>query len=136
MPLWKLLSETDGDFPLCMDKADKTFDSVLNSNIIRSRETYVIKNRTVKGVIEDYPTRVALQKIAYLRPEEVDIDDLKEYICSFFVDEEKYAALNVNSRTDFNRLVRVYDFLAFSEKAKTRRRSNNARVNTECSPSL
>lgn len=120
LPLHKLLSEAQEEYPEIEKKALRGFDATLNGTIRKNRKGRAIRIRTVNGIIRDYPTKKAIADIAHLLEHEIDLNELEAFLTECFRDEDFYKKSDPAVGSDFRRLVRIYDWLKYGKHRKER----------------
>lgn len=116
LPVWRLLQSASQEFPECVRKAPKSFDDVICSSIRRARNSRYIEHRSISGILQDCDLGKAMASIAYLRKEEIALNDLGAFLATHLEDATFYSSLNSNGRSNFNRLIRMYDVLKYGPK--------------------
>lgn len=117
LPLNRILAEAKEEYPEAKKKLRKTFDDNLSNTIRRTRTSLHVSDRSVKGILAARfnDRNKAILEIAYLHEHEINIKDLEEFIINCFNEKDFYKNLG-NKKSDFHRLVRIYDCLKFAQK--------------------
>ena len=99
------------------EKIVHNFRDALNSTILKSRETKKIPHRSVKGILNDneHDLRKAMDCIAHLQENEIDVGELEEFLTERFKTENYYKNISSNERSALNRLVRIYDWMKYGK---------------------
>lgn len=120
LPLNKYLSKATKEFPRCIDRVkDIKFNNIISKSIRDNRNTRKIKNRTVQNIWSEYPFDKAIVLIAYLNENEINIDDLENILKEIFNKSPKiFDNLQQNTKSDLRRIIRIYDYLKYNNRAK------------------
>ncbi|HHY26610.1 MAG TPA: hypothetical protein GX523_07655 [Desulfitobacterium dehalogenans] len=118
IPIYKYISKYNKEIPLPLqvEKHIKNdYDSLLNINLISQRENF--PHTTISGLLRNYDDLTCLSKIAVLKEEQIDIDDLynflKKMIQSYPGLLEKDGNFKRNHSTGLKRLIKLYDWLVY-----------------------
>lgn len=125
------LSLSNGKLPLNMllHEAKKSHDNIdnekivhnfrdaLNSTIIKSRERKKIPHRSVNGILSDneHDLRKAMDCIAHLQENEIDIGELEAFLAERFKTKDYYKSISGNEKSALNRLVRIFDWMKYGK---------------------
>lgn len=118
LPLNKYLSEAAKDFPECREIAIKQdFDGII-SKTIKNHRRYLGGYQSVRQIWKkekESPGR-ALRLIAYLKEEDIDVDELESVLREIFeADVNVLQNVNTNERSAIRRLIRIYDYLKWGK---------------------
>lgn len=114
LPLNMLLREATRSHPDCESRVKRSFDETLNSTIRKNRVKRKIPHRSVMGILADYPDKNrAMDNIAHLFEDEINCDDLEVFLKECFEKVDFYQNLPSGERSNFNRLVKIYDWLKY-----------------------
>src|SRR5699024_3811760 len=88
----------------------------LNRSLINRSKTFILDQRSVKEINEDYELAKSLEFICYLKEEEIYLVELQKFLQTTFNEnpdildrQEKQIA------TNFRRVVKIYDFLTYKK---------------------
>lgn len=130
VPAWKFLSQTSISTPDYI-WAPKSFKEVLPRHISKTKNNSNIINRSVKGIINDYPDDLYHQTyyLRYLKENEINIDDLKQYLENIMKEKNVFSELskkeglsekvnnkNVTTKTYLRAVIKIFDYLAYYKK--------------------
>ena len=74
-------------------------------------------SRSISGILSESPTlKRALVDMSYLDEAEFDLEQLEQFLSSKFSEEGFYGSMDTNMRSDFNRLVRIYDWMKYGKR--------------------
>ena len=118
LPLNMLLNEASKQYPECEAKAIRSFDAAMNRTIRKQRSKRVIPHRSVNGILEDFKgdRKKILANISYLYEKEIDCDELELYLKSCYEEADFYSTLGSNERSDFHRLIKIFDWMKYGKK--------------------
>lgn len=93
------------------------FRDALNSTIIKSRESKKIPHRSVNGILSDneHDLRKAMDCIAHLQENEIDIGELEAFLAERFKTKDYYKSISGNEKSALNRLVRIFDWMKYGK---------------------
>ena len=125
-PVHRLLKEAKNKYPAIEGKALGSFDAILNNEYISHRDKKVLglRNeegvlvrkapRSINGLIETIgkPDKL-FHEIPYLKEEEINVDELEKLLIRYTSNNEFYNNLTGNARSDFYRLIRMFDYLKY-----------------------
>lgn len=117
LPLNRILAEAKEEYPEAQKKLRKTFEDNISNTIRKNRNSLHVSNRSVNGILSEHFNNrdKAMREIAYLYEHEINIQDLEKFIMDCFKETGFYKNLG-KSKSDFHRLVRIYDCLKFAQK--------------------
>lgn len=118
LPFYKYLSNFNDSLPLEVEKNIRiNFDDLLNATIIKNRDRNSSRNYTIYQLEQHYSLSKCLQNLAYLKPERIDVDELKELLISVFKQHESsWETFTQGEKSDFKRAIRIYDLLKYGKK--------------------
>lgn len=119
LPVFRIVSEASKDYSSAVTV--KTFDDLLNMTIKKNRLTVKIPHRSVNGVLDDNRDNFnnALIKISYLYENEIDLNQLETFISERLSDSGFLSSLSSSCRSNFKRLIRIYDYMKFGRKVES-----------------
>lgn len=118
IPIYKYISQVDIELPEIVRESIKTsYDEFLNKTFENIRKRNDFSDKTIKDLRKEYGDMKCLQYIAALDPDNIDINELEEflkYILEKYPDLFKTAKLS--DKTNLRRLIRIYDWLLYYKK--------------------
>ena len=119
LPLNKYLSESDKKYHALEEIArENNFDGIISKSIRdnRHRGKYNSVNEIWKHHSDNWLH--ALDKIAYLKEENINVDDLERILIYIFKKENNILESNENSslKSNLRRAIRIYDYIKYSKK--------------------
>lgn len=118
LPVYRYLSEAEGDYPQILDTAPKSFDKIASRTCIKNRaQTVVYPNmKALWDDKKDNPKRV-YNLLCCLPEEKMDVELLEEILKDFFSSDPNALDTSENATaTDIRRLIRMYDYLKWAKK--------------------
>lgn len=80
---------------------------------------YNITGKQRKQLAEDISKEagfeVAYKRLIFLEPSEINLDQLKDYLCSILKTEKSPEAV-LRNNSELKRLIRIYDFVKYHRK--------------------
>lgn len=111
LPVFKLLSRTTRKHPDV--EIPESFDDLLTSSIKKYRDGKKLDERSVKGILKQYPDeKRRVFYLPYLREDEIDVDDLEAYLKKLLNDHPE-AITSWDKKSYVKRLIRIYDWLKY-----------------------
>jgi len=118
LPIYKYLSLAKKEYPNI--KRVNCFDDLLSKTIKRNRYRHMDCNRNVHEIIETYSPEFSkvMDLIAYLNEEDIDLQELEGFLLDFMKQQPDIFKTPENSplKTNFRRLIRIYDWLKYGRK--------------------
>lgn len=118
LPLNKLLHESEKQNSKNYNNKVTKFDDALTETIFRNRdrERNKIRVKSVDWILDNYKTdlKKAMQMIAYLYEDEINIDSLEKFLIERFSEKDFYKSLD-NKKSYIHRLVFIYDYLKYGK---------------------
>lgn len=121
LPMYKYLIDFAGELPeRVLSSIKNEFDALLSNTTRKNRENSADRDLTVIQLEEKYPVEKCLQIIPLLRAENIIIDDLEKFLKRVFAENPQALEPlgNAAFRSDLKRVIRIYDWLKFYNKAK------------------
>lgn len=118
IPIYKYISASNCRIPEKVEKEAKdSFDKLLSRTLISKRKKIDLENKTIHDIIEEFGDEKALEYIAMMNPEKINIKELNKFL-KYFYEKEKdiFKSGNSTIKTDFRRLIKIYDWLKYSNK--------------------
>lgn len=123
LPVFKYLNKANRKYPDIEEHYNLPFDELfLTKSIIKSRDykRAQLPEKTVSYIIKlDVDDGRKLFYLCVLYPSELDIDDLHEYLVYLLKSDKDIfisSTGNVNLKTNFRRMIRIYDWLKNGNK--------------------
>lgn len=123
LPVFKYLNKANRKYPDIEEHYNFPFDELfLTKSIIKSRDykRAQLPEKTVSYIIKlDVDDGKKLFYLCVLYPSELDIDDLHEYLVYLLKSDKDIfisSTGNVNLKTNFRRMIRIYDWLKNGNK--------------------
>ena len=115
LPLCKYLHRCNNEYPEIVDKyLIKNFDNLLSNTIIKSRDARGITSRSVKNIIESYDEKKAMDLIAHLRFDEINLNDLEIFLNHYLSkNPDAFSSDDSALKTNLRRLIRIYDWIKY-----------------------
>lgn len=118
LPIYKYLSLAKNEYPNI--KRINCFDDLLSNTIKKNRYRHMDCNRNVHEIIETYSPNFSkvMDLIAYLNEEDIDLQELEGFLLDFMKQQPDIFKTPENSplKTNFRRLIRIYDWLKYGRK--------------------
>lgn len=118
LPLNKYLAQSGKAFPRCEeDAAANDFESIISNSIRKNRFKVNIPQRSVKGIAgnQQISFEKATRFIAHLEQNEINVDDLENYLKEIFIKDKTILETATSSvKTNLRRLIRIYDCIKFA----------------------
>jgi hypothetical protein len=111
MPVHKYIANCTGAVP----------GKVASSTIKKNRERCQYRNYTINELRKNCPEEKCLQNIPYLKQENIKIDELDDFLK--YVLKKNPNILSealAYKKSDIKRVIRIYDWLKYYDKAKTK----------------
>lgn len=121
LPMFKYLKDYDGVIPrVITESMIHTFDDLLSATIIKNRDHHSCRNKNLDYIQKEYSIEKCLQITPHMKPENIDVQKLKEMIEKLIKDNPNVLSdkENQNLRSDLKRVIRIYDFLKYGNQAK------------------
>jgi len=114
LPKYKYLANAKKEPPSNL-KTQESYDDFISKTAKNDRDKKtMIVERSVNG-IRKYNQNAPAYYMQFLREEEMNIDDLEEYLKEVFVKDPDVLSSKKDIRTDIRRLIRIYDFLKYKK---------------------
>ncbi len=117
LPMYKYLSAYSGELfdPRISREIERKrdLDDFLNNSLRRAKCNYHldVEDLTVQMVVQKEGPKDAYKKLVLLEEDEVDLDDLLDYLRSLISVDRKI----INGNSELKRLIRIYDFLKYKK---------------------
>ena len=110
LPVCKFLSLAKEDHKGIVQP--QTYEDLLNNTIKKNRDSKLIGDRSVKGVLKQFEGSFEkqLRYLAYLRETEIDIGELQDFLKLHI---NNFSGMGSGIKSDFRRLIRVFDWLKY-----------------------
>lgn len=122
IPIYKYLSGCNCNIPQKVSKEIKhDFDTLLSRTIKdkRSKMTEFTK-MNIDDIISNYGEEKALEYIAMLPKENIDIEKLREFLIAFYnKNNDIFKNGTTNIKTNFRRLIKIFDWLKYYNKKES-----------------
>lgn len=116
LPIYKHLSRATKRYPNIA--IAKCFDELISATIKKQREKRLKCERNIPAILasENRP-EYAMEFIAHLREEEIDIDALEDYLHQYLTEHPNALdkCSNQQLKTNLRRLIRIYDWLKYQK---------------------
>lgn len=120
LPLNKYLSESNKRYEKLEKIAlENDFDNMINNSIKKGRHR--VKYNSIKEIWEENSNDWlhALDKIAYLKEEKINVDELEDVLTEIFKkDNNIFESNNERLKSHLRRCIRIYDYLKYGDKIK------------------
>lgn len=116
LPIYKYLKNCNCDIPSCLNNLIKNdFDELLSKTIKEHREKYSsdLEGKTIREIIDMYGDDAALYKIALMEKENINIDDLQNFLQEYYNNHQDVFTSKSN-KSNFRRLVKIFDYLKYN----------------------
>jgi len=117
LPIYKYLSRAKNNYPNI--KRITCFDELLSNTIIKYRHQDMHCKRSIESIIANYSydDSKIMSLIAHLYENELDLETLEQYLKQFIHSNPNvFDCDNTTLKTNFRRLIRIYDWLKFGNK--------------------
>ena len=117
LPMYKYLSAYSGEVlnPRMLKEIDekKDLDAFLNNSLRKAKGSYHLSGirYSVKSVIANEGFEEAFKKLVLLEEDELDLNELLEYLRALITDDRKI----IHGNSELKRLIRMYDFLKYKK---------------------
>ncbi len=117
LPMYKYLSAYSGEVldPRILKEIDrkKALDDFLNNSLRRSKKSYHLDvgGLSVQLVVREEGAEEAYKKLVLLEEEELDLDELLDYLRGLIGSDRKI----IDGNSELKRLIRIYDFLKYKK---------------------
>ena len=107
--------------------AHNCIDDFLNDGLRHTKPGYreSLQDISVAGIIKEAGFEVAYKRLIFLEPSEINLDQLKDYLCSILKTEKSPEAV-LRNNSELKRLIRIYDFVKYHRKMSLATSSNSA----------
>ncbi|MDY2883402.1 MAG: SIR2 family protein [Romboutsia timonensis] len=116
IPINKYVSQYDGELSEQIKKEIKTeFKQLLNNTIEKEKARGRIKESTISELIEKYDDLRCLEYIPLLDLENIDMEELKEFLVEFMINRPNFLDTDIKSihKTNFRRVIKIYDWIKY-----------------------
>ena len=116
-PVYKYLSQIEGDFPRAEKKAAPSFEALI-SNTVRKNRKAVARYGSIKELWEDQKEDLtrATRYLGYLPEEKMDVEELHGVLSAIFQKSPDALQAKNELTTNLRRLIRIYDYLKWGKK--------------------
>lgn len=117
LPMYKYLSAYSGEVlnPRMLKEIDekKDLDAFLNNSLRKAKGSYHLSGirYSVKSVIANEGFGEAFKKLVLLEEDELDLNELLEYLRALITDDRKI----IHGNSELKRLIKMYDFLKYKK---------------------
>ncbi|MFA7627769.1 MAG: SIR2 family protein, partial [Candidatus Kapaibacterium sp.] len=115
LPKYKYIKDATSEIPPKL-KIFEQYDDFLSETTKKNRYMSKITERSVIGILSNDKTKsTPAYYLQYLTEEEMNVEDLGEYLNSLFINTPNLfeTIKNDSKRSDIRRLIRVFDFLKY-----------------------
>ncbi len=122
IPIYKYISNCNCNIPQKVEKEIKNnFDQLLSRTIISKREKMTeFKDKEIDDIINLYGEEKALEYIAMLSEERINVDRLNKFLISFYgKNNDIFKNGTTNMKTNFRRLIKIFDWLKYHNKKES-----------------
>lgn len=121
IPIYKYISNSSVAIPLKVSKEIKnSFDELLSRTILSKRAKCNLEGYTIESLKNEFGIEKSLEMIAMLSEENINIDELGEFLREYYKNNSDIFKLgNSNTKTNFRRLVKIYDWLKYYNKKES-----------------
>lgn len=122
IPIYKYVSSCNCNIPEKVDKEiKKSFDLLLSRTIISKREKMKeLVDKNIDEIIDLYGKEKALEYIAMLPKEKINIERLNKFLIEFYRDNlDIFKSGSTNTKTNFRRLIKIFDWLKYYDKKES-----------------
>jgi hypothetical protein len=118
LPMYKYISQVDCEIPNRVRSSIKhNFDDILNDTIIKQRSK--LKQTSIEEILQAYPEDKSLRLIPSLQKDEINLEDLEDFIKSVLSKEPDILSTgNANKKSNLKRLIRIYDWLKYYDQVQ------------------
>ena len=120
LPLNKLLSLSSKKYENIEAKRLKSFNSIISKTIVKERKKKVFQHRSVKGILDEFNSDhfKMVKFLSYLKENEINLNDLENFLVHEFKKDDLQELFKKKQgySSDLYRLVRIYDFMKYSNK--------------------
>lgn len=116
IPIYKYISQCDCALPEKVNKEIKNnFEGLLSRTIIsKKKKMPELIGMTIHDVVNEYGEEKSLEYIAMLPEENINIDELGEFLKKFYHDNSNvFKSGKTSVKTNFRRLIKIYDWLRY-----------------------
>ncbi len=117
LPKYKYITNAKNEIPPDLTVYEE-YDDFLSKTTKKNRNIGTITDRSVLGILHSEKTKsIPAYYLQFLTEDEMDIEDLGEYLNSLFVNAPDLfdTIKEGNKRSDIRRLIRIYDFLKYKK---------------------
>ena len=117
LPIYKYLAKAKNNYPNI--EQISSFDELISKTIINQRYQDMHCERSIESIIETYrgDDSKTMSLIAHLNENELDLEMLEQYLNNFFkTNPDVFKSDKTQLKTNFRRLIRIYDWLKFGKK--------------------
>lgn len=121
IPIYKYLSNCSVAIPFKVSKEIKnSFDELLSRTILNKRAKCNLEGYTIESLKNEFGIEKSLEMIAMLSEENINIYELGEFLREYYKNNSDIFKLgNSNTKTNFRRLVKIYDWLKYYNKKES-----------------
>ncbi len=115
LPVFKHLALSNKVYEEIYDKTNSfQFDNLISQTIKDTRDRKRIKTRSVEGICSEYEHEKAIELIAFLHENEINLNDLETFLREYLTNHSQAEINDDNSlRSNLRRLIRIYDWLKY-----------------------
>ncbi len=116
LPIYKYLGKAKNKYPNITKISE--FDELLCKTYKDYRRKYVSIHRSVSWVVKQFSHDLVktLTNLSSLKEDEIDVDELEEFIKNTFKEHPNCLKTGENSATHMKRVIRIFDWLKYGKK--------------------
>ena len=117
LPIYKYISQYDGVLPDKVETANNKncFDDLLSKTIKKNRDRHKCRHETVALIRTKLPDSKCLQVIPHLIEENIDVEELHEFLRDILIKEPLvFSTTDSSFKIDLKRVVRIFDWLKYN----------------------
>ncbi|MFZ3171662.1 MAG: hypothetical protein WA118_06740 [Carboxydocellales bacterium] len=121
IPIYKYISQVSCELPDNVNSEIKNnYDDLLSRTIKKQREKFTIPEKSIKEMRTKHNDIKCLQYIPLLKCDQINIDELHEFLKKIMVDYPNILANgNSNEKSNLRRLIKIFDWLKYNQKQKS-----------------
>jgi hypothetical protein len=117
LPIYKYISQHDGVLPDKVETANNknSFDDLLSKTIKKNRAKHIYRRETIASIRKKITESKCLQVIPHLMEENINIEELHEFLKSILAKEPSvFSTAEPSFKTDLKRVIRIFDWLKYN----------------------
>ncbi|MEQ8197200.1 MAG: SIR2 family protein [Clostridiaceae bacterium] len=122
IPIYKYISKCECQIPEKVIKEIKSnFDELLSRTITTKRKAMSeLKDMSITDIVEKYGDEKALEFIAMMPENKIEVDKLNDFLIEFYYDHEDiFKNGNSTTKTNYRRLIKIFDWLKYSKQKES-----------------